>query len=299
MVHVVNPGADAALDDFVLPFALEGGMLRGRILRLGAAADRAIAHHGYDEKVTALLGEAVALAALFGASLKFSGTVTIQTSTSNSHVRAVVADFITPGSVRGMASVDPEQPDAPLMGKGSFAVTIDPDNTTERYQGVVELGASLTESALTYFSQSEQIPTALRIAAGQVQVPGEAKPRWRAGGLMIQLMPGEGGQGVRESVSDDDWRRIEALVATIGDDELIDPQVTPEQLAWRLFHEDEVRVFAPQQIGFGCRCSRERLMGALKSYDAATLNELANDGRIVAACEFCGTNYSIDPAEFA
>jgi len=298
VVHDVSAGTAATPDDLVLPFALEGGQLRGRILRLGPAADRAIAHHGYDEKVTALLGEAVALAALFGASLKFSGTVTIQTS-SDGFVRTLVADFITPGSVRGMASLDPARAGTPLTGKGSFAVTIDPDTAAERYQGVVELGANLTQSALQYFSQSEQIPTALRIAAGQVQVPGEAKPRWRAGGLMIQMMPGEGGQAAREAVSEDAWRRVEALVATIGDDELIDPQVTPEQLAWRLFHEDEVRVFTPQQISFGCRCSRERLMGALRNYDAATLNELATDGRIVAACEFCGTSYSIDPAEFA
>lgn len=297
-MHDVSVGGEMAPDNLVLPFALEGGSFRGRILRLGDAADRAIAHHGYAEKVTALLGEAVALAALFGASLKFDGTVTIQTS-SDGAVRALVADFMTPGTVRGMASLNAESAAAAVLGKGTFAVTIDPETSSERYQGVVELGESLTESALSYFSQSEQIPTALRIAAGQVQVPGEPKPRWRAGGLMIQMMPGEGGHAARDAVSEDDWRRIEALVATIGDDELIDPQVTPEQLAWRLFHEDLVRVFAPQSISFGCRCSRQRLMSALKNYDAATLEELAIDGKIVAACEFCGTNYSIDPAEFA
>ncbi len=284
-------------DDIVLPFALEGGGVRGRILRLGDAADRAIAHHGYEEAVTSLLGETVALAALFGTSLKFEGTVTVQTG-SDGAVRTLVADFATPGTVRGVASLSDEKRGATLLGKGSFAVTIDPDAASERYQGVVDLGPSLTATALRYFEQSEQIPTALRVAVGQVHVPGAKRPQWRAGGILVQRMPGEGGIAPMPG-DEDDWTRVKLLVSTIGDDELIDPLLTPERLAWRLFHEDAVRVFPAQPIRFGCRCSRERLVSALKGYDAGTLAELAVDGRIVAACEFCGTSYELDPANLS
>ena len=182
-----------------------------------------------------------------------------------------------------------------------IALTIDPDEGQNRYQGIVDLNGSLSEAALGYFEKSEQIPTKLRIFVGQIQVPG-GEPQWRAGGIILQRVAGEGGIQAPESDGDaddnDDWRRFGAYLDTVGADELLDPTLASEDLLYRLFNEDGVRVFAPQPIAFQCRCSAGRVENILKSYTAEELADLTTpDGRIEAKCEFCGTVYPFDPAQ--
>ncbi|BCW90670.1 33 kDa chaperonin [Alphaproteobacteria bacterium SO-S41] len=285
-------------DDFALPFAVEGAAARGRIVRLGAVAQRVIDGHGYRGDAARLSGEALAIVSLLGTSLKFDGTLTLQTRGSG-RATMVAADYQTPGHVRSFVSVDADaEPDAPLLGEGSFALTIDPAEGANRYQGIVDLHGSLTEAALGYFEKSEQIPTKLRIFVGQVQVPG-GEPQWRAGGIILQRVAGEGGIQPFDA-DDDDWRRFGAYLDTVGADELLDPTLAAEDLLYRLFNEDGVRVFAPQPIAFQCRCSAERVENILKSYTAEELADLkTDDGRIEAKCEFCGTIYPFDPAKLA
>jgi molecular chaperone Hsp33 len=285
-------------DDFALPFAVEGAEARGRIVRLGPVAQRVIDGHGYRGDAARLAGEALAIVSLLGTSLKFEGTLTLQTR-GDGRATMVAADYVTPGHVRSFVSVDAAaEPDAPLLGNGSFALTIDPDEGQNRYQGIVDLNGSLTEAALGYFEKSEQIPTKLRIFVGQVQVPG-GEPQWRAGGIILQRVAGEGGIQPFDA-DDDDWRRFGAYLDTVGADELLDPTLASEDLLYRLFNEDGVRVFAPQPIGFRCRCSAERVENILRSYTAAELSDLTTpDGRIEAKCEFCGTVYPFDPAQLS
>ena len=282
-------------DDIALPFAIEGAEARGRIVRLGPVAERVISGHGYRGDAARLAGEALTIVSLLGSSLKFEGTLTLQTR-GDGRATMVAADFVTPGHVRSFVSVDAEaEPDAPLLGNGSFALTIDPDEGQNRYQGIVELAGSLSEAALTYFQRSEQIPTRLKIVVGQVQTPGEA-PQWRAGGIILQRVAGEGGHRPFDP-DDDDWRRFGALLNTVGADELLDPMLGGEDLLYRLFNEDGVRVFAAQPIGFRCRCSSARVENILKSYAAEELADLTTpEGLIEAKCEFCGALYPFDPA---
>ena len=282
-------------DDIALPFAIEGAEARGRIVRLGPVAERVISGHGYRGDAARLAGEALTIVSLLGSSLKFEGTLTLQTR-GDGRATMVAADFVTPGHVRSFVSVDAEaEPDAPLLGNGSFALTIDPDEGQNRYQGIVELAGSLSEAALTYFQRSEQIPTRLKIVVGQVQTPGEA-PQWRAGGIILQRVAGEGGHRPFDP-DDDDWRRFGALLNTVGADELLDPMLGGEDLLYRLFNEDGVRVFAAQPIGFRCRCSSARVENILKSYTAEELADLTSpEGLIEAKCEFCGALYPFDPA---
>lgn len=282
-------------DDIALPFAIEGAEARGRIVRLGPVAERVISGHGYRGDAARLAGEALTIVSLLGSSLKFEGTLTLQTR-GDGRATMVAADFVTPGHVRSFVSVDADaEPDAPLLGNGSFALTIDPDEGQNRYQGIVELTGSLSEAALTYFQRSEQIPTRLKIVVGQVQTPGEA-PQWRAGGIILQRVAGEGGHRPFDP-DDDDWRRFGALLNTVGADELLDPMLGGEDLLYRLFNEDGVRVFAAQPIGFRCRCSSARVENILKSYTAEELAGLTTpEGLIEAKCEFCGALYPFDPA---
>jgi molecular chaperone Hsp33 len=304
LVDVVVPA------DFVRSFQIEGMNVRGRIVHLTDAADRVIAAHGYPDPVSRLVGEALTLAALLGASLKFDGTLTVQTR-GDGPVKMVVADFTSPGTIRACATFDADAVNAlgtmpsfaSLVGRGSIAITIDPDGDMERYQGIVPLeGAGLADGAMTYFEQSEQIPTAIRLSVATLATrgPGGREQHWRAGGMLIQNLASLGGiqPARREGETDhsDDWPRALALFSTIEAHELVDPQVEAERLLYRLFHEDGVRVFDVVPLTFACRCSAERVMSVLRQYPAAELQGLAEaDGLIRATCEFCSTVYAFAP----
>jgi molecular chaperone Hsp33 len=298
-------GVTASPDDFVQTFQIEGMNVRGRIVRLGAVADRVLQAHGYPDGVSALTGQALAIAAMLGASLKFDGVLTLQTR-GGGPLRMLVADFTTPGTVRACAAFDKDAnlpPEfAAMHGDGSFALTVDQGADMERYQGIVPLASDgLVASALEYFRQSEQIPTAMKAVAAPLmlrEADGKLRRHWRAGGIMIQNMAVLGGNPVAMSGDpDEDFRRAETLMMTTEDHELLDPQLAAERLLYRLFHEDGVRVFPHQELIFGCRCSRERVGRVLAQYPAEELADLLVEGEIVATCEFCSTDYRFQPDE--
>ena len=288
-------------DDFVAPFQIEGQPVRGRIVRLGRAVDEVLTRHAYPPAVANLLGEACALAALVGASLKFEGRLIVQAQ-GDGPVAYVVADYDTSGGLRGYCRFDQgrlKQVCADgatagargLLGKGLFVMTVDPGGDMERYQGVTPLeGETLALCAETYFSQSEQTPTRVRLAVGQADV-GEG-PQWRAGGLMIQNIAADRARGPTQEA----WARAQALFATVAEDELTDPTVSAETLLWRLFHEDGVRRFSPTPLRAFCRCSEERIVGVLKAFDAEERIAMVEaDGRIRVTCEFCSQVYELTP----
>jgi molecular chaperone Hsp33 len=294
--------------DFVRSFQIEGMNVRGRIVHLTDLADRVIAAHGYPDPVSGVVGEALALVALLGASLKFDGTLTIQTR-SNGPVRMIVADYATPGIVRGCAMFDREAVEAlgsappfeALIGEGSLAITIDQGADMERYQGIVPLeGHGLADAAMSYFERSEQIPTRIRLGVATLSARGAngARPHWRAGGIMIQNLAALGGQNAPVVENPDDWVRASVLFETTEAHELVDPQVEVERLLYRLFHEDGVRVFDLQPLEFGCRCSADRVAAVLSQYPEQEVRSLAeNDGTIRATCEFCSTVYRFQPQD--
>ena len=185
----------------------------------------------------------------------------------------------------------------------------------ERYQGIVALtGDGVGEAALTYFHQSEQLPSFVRLAvarhytAGAKGAPG--RWQWRAGGLMIQHLARAGGTeaaldeafGDDEPYSeeDDDWERTRILASTVEDHELLDPTLPPDRLLYRLFHEEGVRAFPAAPIEAYCRCSRERVEGFLRSFGAKELTDMREpDGSISVTCEFCTKTYRFAPDEIA
>lgn len=296
--------------DFVRSFQIEGMNVRGRIVHLTDVADRVLAAHAYPESVSRVVGEALTLAALLGASLKFEGVLTLQTR-SDGPLRMVVADFSSPGTLRACATFDhdavaalgPVPAFSELVGKGSLAITIDPGGDMERYQGIVPLeGEGLAEAATTYFEQSEQIPTRIRLAVATLSSRGDVEPRphWRAGGIVIQNLAALGGHAAPQpgQDSEEDWNRASILFSTIEPHELVDPQVEAERLLYRLYHEDGVRVFETETLSFGCRCSADRVSSVLSQYPEADIRELAeDDGLVKATCEFCSASYAFSPEE--
>jgi molecular chaperone Hsp33 len=293
--------------DFVQSFQIEGMNVRGRVVHLTAVADRVIGAHGYPDIVSGLVAEALTLAALLGASLKFSGMLTLQTR-SEGPVRMIVADYTTPGVLRACATFDrgavdmlgPSPSFEALVGNGSLAITIEQGDDMERYQGVVPLDRrGLGSSAVGYFERSEQIPTSIKLAAATLAGRGKGASTWRAGGIMIQNLAALGGSStVPSEVAEESWTRASALFDTVDGLELVDPQVESERLLYRLFHEDGVRAFAHQPLAFGCRCSAERVVRVLSSYTRAELDDLVEaNGEINATCEFCSASYRFKPDE--
>lgn len=312
-------------DDAVVPFTLDRLDTRGRVVRLGDALDTILSRHDYPAPVALLLGEAVVLAALIGSSLKFEGRFILQTQTDGP-VNLIVVDFDAPDGMRGYARYDHDAlvkasetgktGPADLLGNGHLAMTIDQGPHTERYQGIVALtGNSLEEVAHTYFMQSEQIPTQVRLAVAQFTRKGDHRPRWRAGGLLIQHLPANGiavmsdlpGDGNFDNpdmvdpdfVEADGWSEARALLGTVGDLELADPDLSPERLLFRLYHETGVRVFQPLDLEERCTCSAERIEDMLaNSFSDEERADMAVDGEIEVVCEFCSTAYRFNPHQF-
>ncbi len=312
-------------DDTVVPFQVEGLDVRGRAVQLGPILDAILTRHAYPEPVAALLAEAMVVTALIGTSLKFDGRFTLQSQTDGP-VSLVVVDFKTPGSVRAYARFDETHDwdnvgagtsiQAALLGKGMLGMTIDQGAHMQRYQGVVELaGTGFEEAARTYFRQSEQIPTDMRIAVARLASAGEGDEpqggRWRAGGALVQFLPdapermhmgdlpgGDGDDGAGADI-DDAWREAQVLMATVGPDELTDPQVGVERLLFRLFHEHGVRVYPGQQVLDDCSCSRDKIRALLATFSAEEIAESrTDDGTIEVNCEFRSQHYVFDAGEF-
>jgi molecular chaperone Hsp33 len=288
-------------DDLVAAFQIEGWPVRGRVVRLGAAINEILTRHAYPEPVANLLGEACALAALVGSSLKIDGRLIVQAQ-GDGPVSYVVCDYDSEGSLRGYCRYDEARvaevskgfarPGArTLLGDGVFVMTIDQGPDTDRYQGVTPIeGETLALAAERYFDQSEQTPTRVRLAVGQLQT--EHGFVWRAGGVLLQNIAEDAARGSTQ----DAWERAQALFETLGEDELIDPTVPPERLLYRLFHEDGVRLYQAKPLKAFCRCTEDRIRGVLKSFTAEERAEMVEpDGAIKVTCEYCSRVYAIAP----
>lgn len=284
-------------DDEVIAFQIEGESVRGRLARLGPAIDQILTGHDYPEPVATLLGEACALAALVGSNLKFDGRLIVQAQ-GDGAVRYVVADYDTDGGMRGYCRFDAEalgklaqgfaQPGAKsLLGQGVFIMTVDQGADMDRYQGVTAIeGETLALCAEQYFAQSEQTPTRVRLAVGLTETG------WRAGGVLIQNIA----EDEARAPTAEAWVRTQALFETLGEDELVDVDLSGNQLLFRLFHEDGVRVFGATPMRAMCRCSAGRIDALLRSFSPEEQADMVEaDGRIHVTCEYCGKVYAVDP----
>lgn len=311
-------------DDVAVPFTLDTLDSRGRVVRLGDALDTIVSRHGYPEPVARLLGEAITLTALIGSSLKFEGRFILQSRTDGP-VSLLVVDYDTPDGLRAYARYDAEaiaeaqkngqaRPQD-LLGKGILALTVDQGVHMDRYQGIVALeGEGLEEVAHTYFLQSEQIPTRVRLAVAEHSERGQMRSHWRAGGILLQHLPEHGervmadlpgdGDFSNEAtadpdfVEDDRWAEARALLETVTDAELVDPELSAERLLFRLYHEPGVRLFEPQTLIERCTCSAERVEQMINDFSDEERRDMTVDGQIEVVCEFCSTHYHFNPNQF-
>jgi molecular chaperone Hsp33 len=284
--------------DFIRPFQIEALGIRGRAVRLSRAADEIIQKHAYPEPVARLLAEMLTVAAALASALKYEGVFTLQTK-SEGAVRLMVVDVTSAGAMRGYAQFDaeavaalPQDASLPrLLGGGYLAFTVDQGEDTDRYQGIVELiGVNLVECVQHYFRQSEQLQAGFKLA---VSKPGN---HWHSGVIMLQRLPREDQSSVTE-VDDEAWRRAMTLLASCTSKELLDEDLPIDDLLYRLFHEDGVRVFKGQTLRAQCRCSRDRVSSVLRSLPRSELAELETEGALEVTCEFCNSKYRFTLAD--
>jgi len=309
-------------DDLVLPFRTVKSDVIGRVVRLGTAIDTVLSGHDYPEPVSYALGEALVLTAMLGSALKSEGKFILQTKTDGA-LDFLVADYMSPGNVRGYANYDKKDAalakaqgrgdQGALLGSGHVAMTIDPTGDKNTYQGIVAIEHEpLVQVAHTYFRQSEQLPTFIRLAVARHYAPaGLNLPptwRWRAGGLLIQKLPRAGGKSralsaeehdaTLEGEDEEDWTRTRHLAATVEDHEMLDPTLSPERLLYRLFHEEGVRVTPSTPVAAVCRCSRARIKLFLERFGPDELADMREaDGGITVTCEFCSRKYRFATGE--
>ncbi|MDE4134378.1 Hsp33 family molecular chaperone HslO [Phaeobacter sp. QD34_3] len=312
-------GSKIAWDDTVLPFQLDASDMRGRVARLDGVLDGILKQHDYPPQVEALVAEMALLTALIGQTIKLQWKLSLQVQ-SKGAVRMIATDYYAPqaegepAKIRAYASYDAARltPGLPFdqVGEGYFAIMIDQGQNMQPYQGITPLaGGSLCACAEAYFAQSEQLPTRFSLSFGKSSEPGVSE-HWRAGGVMLQHMPKASPfaaelQGRGDILNADDlvsgdtqenWNRVNMLLETVEDLELIGPSVTPTDLLVRLFHEEGPRVFDAQQVQFGCTCSEERVRNSLSIYSAKDLEKMTTEeGRVTADCQFCGAHYDLDP----
>ena len=290
--------------DRILGFTLPDRNARGRAVRLGPTLDRILSAHAYPPAITHLLAEALVLTALMGSLLKDDGSqLTIQAQTQGGIVELLVCDFRN-GELRGYVKHDGERLSRlganpslkALFGGGYLAITFDLPATRQRYQGIVPLeGDSLAEACESYFAQSEQVPTLIRVAT-RADANGCV-----AGGVLIQhLAEGEEGrERLHVRMDHPEWEHVAIMAGSTRHDELIDPDLSLEALVWRLFHEErEVRVEKRAVISRGCRCSVAHFADVIGRFPAAERADMRNDqGVIEVDCAFCSRVFPItEPA---
>jgi len=280
-------------NDFIQPFLIDRSGIRGRLVRLEKSLSNILNAHNYPLPVSEHLAEQIVLAALLSATLSGDGILTVQAK-GDGPIRFIVVDVMAGGIIRGYAEVDVEalaklksHTLSQVFGKGYLAVTLDQGGEAQRYQGIVELtGESLSDAFKGYFIQSQQAEIMVHVA---VRPPEGKRKTWRAGGIIIERMPLEGGKEAEFTREEQDalWERTGLFMHTLKDSEMLDGQVTPQNLLYRLFNEDGVWVTKLQALKSGCRCSRERVKMVLKSLEKAELLDSLDKGKLTIHCQFC------------
>ena len=290
--------------DVALGVAIPSRNARGRIARLGPVIDTVLANHGYPPVIEKLLSEALTLTALLGSLLKEAGgQLTLQAQTEGGILDLLVCDY-QGGELRGYVRHDPERVEGAseeptlqeLFGKGNLAITFDQPVSKERYQGIVPIeGRNLAEAAQSYFAQSEQIPSLVRLAAEQ------RGDHWFAGGLLLQHLPEgeEGRERLHTRLDHPDWPHVAILGGSVKPEELTDPSLPLDDLIWRLFHEEEeLRTLPATKLSRGCRCDPNYVRSVIARFPVEEREAMVgDDGLIRVDCAFCSSSFAIQPQE--
>lgn len=296
--------------DNCVSFHIGSGAFLGRIVRLDKVINTILTKHHYPVQVSAVVAESTALAALLSATIKYDGLFTLQTK-SNGPVPMIVVDVNSKGQIRACADYDEPkilkaqelrktvgqiEPAPHFMGEGILAFTVDQGPNTDLYQGIVDLrGKDLSECAMRYFKQSEQIETYLKL---YLQAPQSKNDGWKSAGVLLQRLPDNGGTADDDIENlNEDWNQAVVFMQSLTEEEIFNPELSSADLLHRLYHADNLELNTVKSYTFACRCNREKLLNTLHSMKSEDLDDMCENNKITATCHFCGTTYSFDKGE--
>ncbi len=274
------------MKDTLTRFMFDHLPIRGELVHLDQSWQDVLARRNYPVPVRDLLGQASAAAALLADIVKIDGKLTLQIQSTGS-VYLLVVQVGANGSLRALARFrdDIDQQHnyhlKELCGDGNILISIENKNNAEPYQGQVALhGSSLSQAIESYFNQSEQLPTCLKLAASATRV----------GGCLLQKMPNPIADDFATLLDEDAWPRLTHLMKTLTDDELT--TLDTPRLLHRLYHEENIRLFEPSSLYFECGCSRERSLALLSTFESAEIQTILDTDKVITVdCEFCGYQY--------
>jgi molecular chaperone Hsp33 len=281
-------------------FLFEHYPIRGHIVHLDAAWRALLEHRQYPESIRSTLGEAVAASVLLAATLKFDGTLSLQLR-GQGPMHLMLAQCSSDLGVRAVARYREEPQTAGLLalsGAGNLTVTLENEDLSQRYQGVVPLESDELAACLQgYFENSEQLPTRLWLHADASGVSGMLLQRLSNDTVAGRASKTPGGPAVPDHEDiEDAWRRAQLMADTLKPTEL--RTLTDMQILQRVFAEDDVRMFESAPVFFRCRCSRERVISMLRSLGADEIRSIvAERGNVEVRCDFCNRAYQFDPVD--
>ncbi|MBQ8465944.1 MAG: Hsp33 family molecular chaperone HslO [Alphaproteobacteria bacterium] len=296
--------------DNCVSFHIDNGSFLGRFVRLDDVVNTILTKHSYPKQVSAVVAESTALATLLASTLKYKGLFTLQTK-SNGPVPMVVVDVTSEGGIRACADYDENkirhaqklrktvgeiEPAPHFMGEGILAFTVDQGPETDLYQGIVDLqGKNLSECAMRYFKQSEQIETYLKL---YLQAPQTENDRWKSAGILLQKLPSHGGSAVVEETElAEAWNQAVIFMQSLQESEVFDSDLDSATILNRLYHADNLHITQEKNYTFACRCSRDKLFNTLHAMKPEEISDMCENGKITATCHFCGSIYSFDKGE--
>ncbi|HPE58770.1 MAG TPA: Hsp33 family molecular chaperone HslO [Thiolinea sp.] len=273
-------------------FLLDQLDIRGEWVHLDEVWQQLQSRADYPPPVCEVLGQALAAVVLLSATVKHRGSLILQIR-GDGPVHLLVVQATPEGTVRGLArwSRVPEQQDlAGIFGQGHIAITMEAASADqERYQGIIALeGGNLAQALEGYFARSEQLPTRLHLFS-DAQV---------AAGVLLQRLPGTRPPAAGPVALDEDWQRCSLLLETLSEQEL--RELDAASLVFRLFHEDEPRLFEGRSVRFHCGCSLQKVSDMVRSLgEDEAQSILTEQGMIEVTCEFCNCQYRLDPVDVA
>ncbi|HKP65053.1 MAG TPA: Hsp33 family molecular chaperone HslO, partial [Casimicrobiaceae bacterium] len=276
----------AASSDALLPFVFDQANVRGALVSLDTTLRDIVGSRDYPPPLARALAELLAAAAMLAASLKLDGSLIVQLS-GDGPARLIVVECNDALELRATAQWNADRVaalgvDASLAelaggsAHGRLALTLDPRESGNLYQGIVSLdSSSIAASIEHYLATSEQLQSRLWLAANADRIRG----------LLLQRLPGA------EAADDTTWSRVTREAAAAWPPALAQPRFTG--MLQSMFAHDDVRIFEPRPVTFRCKCSAARVANALR---IAGLDEveaaLAERGVVDVTCEFCNRRYS-------
>ena len=281
MIKVAEQTLRELMTDQLQRFLFDDFEIRGEIAQAHSTFQECINNHDYPEAIANIIGELLMATSLLTATLKFEGKIAVQIQGDGPLSMAVI-NANQDLEVRGTARYKGDTTGlsfSELIGKGHLMITISPENG-ERYQGIVALEKETLAACLEdYFVQSEQLATKISLFADSQSTPV------KAAGLLIQTLPAS------SDSHEEDFAHVCALAGTIKAEEIY--ELKSDELLYRLYHEEKVRLFDKQPITFKCGCSQERCLSSLASLATAEIKEILEEQESIdMRCEYCATTYS-------